>query len=171
MTDAKAIDAQAGYEKGVSVALAAVAGGNYVNECCGMMGSLIGCSVEAMVIDNDMLGNIQRVLKGIDITDETLSFHEIERAVGGPGHYLGSAKTLELMETEYVYPHIADRDSMNGWQGRGAPDIRQAARKRAREILSSHYPSYIDPATDAKLRDRFPILLQPEQMRAESGRW
>jgi trimethylamine--corrinoid protein Co-methyltransferase len=171
MTDAKAIDAQAGYEKGVSVALAAVAGGNYVNECCGMMGSLIGCSVEAMVIDNDMLGNIQRVLKGIDITDETLSFHEIERAIGGPGHYLGSAKTLELMETEYVYPHIADRDSMNGWQGRGAPDIRQAARKRAREILSSHYPSYIDPATDAKLRDRFPILLQPEQMRAESGRW
>ena len=171
MTDAKAIDAQAGYEKGVSVTLAAVAGGNYVNECCGMMASLIGCSVEAMVIDNDMLGNIQRVLKGIEITDETLSFDEIARAISGPGHYLGSPKTLELMETEYIYPHIADRDSMNGWQGRGAPDIRQAARRRAREILSTHYPAYIDPATDAKLRERFPILLQPENMRVESGRW
>jgi len=171
MTDAKAIDAQAGYEKGVSVTLAAVAGGNYVNECCGMMGSLIGCSVEAMVIDNDMLGNIQRVLKGVEVSDATLSFDEIQRAIEGPGHYLGSPKTLELMETEYLYPHIADRDSMNGWQGRGMPDIREAARRRAREILSAHYPAYIDPTTDAKLRERFPILLKAEDMRAGSGRW
>ena len=171
MTDAKAIDAQAGYEKGVSVTLAAVAGGNFISECCGMMGSLIGCSVEAMVIDNDMLGNIQRVLKGVEVTEESLSFHEIERAIHGPGHYLGSPKTLELMETEYLYPHIADRDSMNGWQGRGSPDIRQAARNRAQELLSTHYPTYIDPATDAKLRERFPILLKLEDMRVGNGRW
>jgi trimethylamine--corrinoid protein Co-methyltransferase len=171
MTDAKAIDAQAGYEKGVSVTLAAVAGGNYVSECCGMMGSLIGCSVEAMVIDNDMLGNIQRVLKGVEVNDETLSFEEIRRAIEGPGHYLGSPQTLELMETEYLYPHIADRDSMNGWQGRGKPDIRAAARQRAQEILSTHYPAYIDPAVDARLRERFPILLKPEDMRAGNGRW
>jgi hypothetical protein len=83
-----------------------------------MMASLIGCSVEAMVTDNDMLGNIQRVLKGIDVTDDTLRFDEIARAISGPGHYLGSPKTLELMETEYFYPHIVDRDSMNGWQPR-----------------------------------------------------
>ncbi len=171
MTDSKSIDAQAGYEKGVSVTLAAVAGGNFVSECCGMMGSLIGCSVEAMIIDNDMLGNIQRVLKGIEVSDATLSFDEIARAVHGPGHYLGSPKTLELMETEYLYPHIADRDSMNGWESRGAPDIRQAARKRARELLSSHYPNYIDPDTDARLRARFPILLRPEDMRVGNGRW
>jgi trimethylamine--corrinoid protein Co-methyltransferase len=171
MTDAKAIDAQAGYEKGVTVTLAAVAGGNYVSECCGMMASLIGCSVEAMVIDNDMLGNIQRVLKGIEVTEETLSFDEIARVIDGPGHYLGSPETLARMETEYLYPHIADRDSMNGWQGRGAPDIRQAARKRAQEILSTHYPSYIDPVTDAKLRERYPIRLSPADMRADSGRW
>ena len=74
------------------------------------------------------------------------------------------------METEYIYPHIADRDSMNGWQSRGAPDIRQAARVRAQEILSAHYPAYIDPATDAKLRERFPIFLRPEDMRRGS-RW
>jgi len=41
-----------------------------------MMASLIGCSVEAMIIDNDMLGNIQRVLKGVDVSDDTLSFDE-----------------------------------------------------------------------------------------------
>jgi hypothetical protein len=49
---------------------------------------------------------------------------------------------------------------MNGWQSRGAPDIRQAARVRAQEILSTHYPAYIDPVTDAKLRERLPILLR-----------
>ena len=93
------------------------------------------------------------MLKGIDVTDDTLRFGEIARAISGPGHYFGSSKTLELMETEYFYPHIADRDSINGWQSRGAPDIRQAARVRAQEILSTHYTAYIDPATDARLRE------------------
>jgi hypothetical protein len=91
------------------VTLAAVAGGNYIGECCDMMASLIGCSVEAMVIDNHMLGNIQTVLKGIDVTDETLSFDEIARAISGPGDYLGSPKAPRTMETEYLYPHRRPR--------------------------------------------------------------
>jgi trimethylamine--corrinoid protein Co-methyltransferase len=98
-----------------------------------------------MVIDNDMLGNIQRVLKGIDVTDDTLSFDEIARAISGPGHYLGSPKTLELMETEYLYPHIADRDSMNGWQSRGSTDIRQAARVRRRRSCRRIIPPISTP--------------------------
>ena len=57
------------------------------------------------------------------------------------------------------------------WAEKGAPDIRDAARERVREILSSHYPDYIDDATDAKLRERFPIALPRDAMRASCGRW
>ena len=51
------------------------------------------------------------------------------------------------------------------------PDIRQQAGKRVKSILSSHYPEYIDAATDAKIRSTFPIRLAPGHMRAGSGRW
>ena len=170
MSDAKWPDAQMGYEKGVTVTMAALAGAD-VSETCGMMASLMGCSFEAMVIDNDMVGNISRALRGIEVTDETLSFDVIEEVVHGPGHFLGHAQTLDLMESGFTYPHIADRTAQGVWQEEGSPDVVDAARARAREILSTHYPEHIDTATDKKIRENFEILLPEETMRANGGRW
>ena len=170
MTDAKWPDAQMGFEKGVTVTAAALAGAD-VSETCGMMASLMGCSFEAMVIDNDMLGTIQRMVKGIEVSDETLSFEVIEEVARGPGHYLGHPQTLALMETEYLYPRLADRTSQGEWQDAGGADILEAAGARVREMLSTHYPSYIDAATDAKIRERFDIHLPEAAMHPGNGRW
>jgi trimethylamine--corrinoid protein Co-methyltransferase len=170
MSDAKWPDAQAGFEKGVTITAAALAGGE-VSEVAGMMASLMGCSFEAMVIDNDMLTNVARVLRGIDVTEETLSFETIRDVVRDPGHYLGHPQTLSLMESEYAYPDISDRRSQGEWEETGRPDIVDAARVRVREILSTHYPDHIDPATDRKIRERFDILLPEDAMRPGNGRW
>ena len=124
-----------------------------------------------MVIDNDMLGMIQRTLRGIEVTDETLSYDVIKQVVEGPGHYLGHPQTLDLMETEYLYPLIGDRTSPDEWEEAGRPDIVDQARARARALLSSHYPEYITPGVDTALRERFPILLPREVMSADNGRW
>ena len=72
MSDSKLPDAQAGYEKGISAVVAGLAGANRVLESAGMLGSLMGCSFEALVIDNDMLGMAQRILRGVEVTDDTL---------------------------------------------------------------------------------------------------
>jgi len=171
MTDSKLADNQAGYEKGVSVALSALAGANIISETTGMLASLMGCSFEAMVIDNEMLGCIQRALRGIEVTDETLSYQVIRDVAYGEGHFLGHPQTLELMETEYLYPEIADRSAPSAWQEAGAHDIRERARQRAKQLLSSHYPGYIDRSTDEKIRARFPIALPREAMQPGNDRW
>ena len=111
MTDAKLPDAQAGFEKGITAVTAGLAGANRVLESAGMLGSLMGCSFEALVIDNDMLGMAQRVVAGIEVNDDTLSLEVIRNAALGPGHYLGQPQTLELMETDYLYPELADRSA------------------------------------------------------------
>ncbi len=170
MTDAKWPDAQMGFEKGITVTAAALAGAK-VSEVCGMMASLMGCSFEAMVIDNDMLGTIQRMLKGVEVNDETLSFDVIKEVARGPGHYLGHPQTLSLMETEFLYPKLADRTSQDEWQDAGSADILEAARARVHELLSTHYPAYIDPATDAEIRERFEVYLSEDAMRPGGGRW
>ncbi len=171
MTDSKAVDNQAGYERGITTVLAALAGSNVISEVGGMMGSLLGCSFESMVIDNEMLGMVQRILRGIEVTDETLSYHVIEDVVYGAGHYLGHPQTLELMGSEFLYPTLADRKSPEEWEENGSHDIRDKARERTRSILSSHYPTHIDPAVDKVLRERFPLQLPVEAMTATSGRW
>jgi trimethylamine--corrinoid protein Co-methyltransferase len=171
MTDSKLPDAQAGHEKGVTVTAAALAGANLVGHSSGMLSTIMGCSYEAMVIDNDMLGNVQRLLRGIEVTEETLSFEAIRQVATGPGHYLGHEQTFALMESEYLYPKVSDRASANEWEEAGGSDAMERAHERARALLSTHYPVYIEPKTDAALRERYPIRLPSAAMRADCGRW
>jgi trimethylamine--corrinoid protein Co-methyltransferase len=171
MADSKLPDNQAGYEKGITTALAGLAGANMVYEGAGMLASLMACSFEAFVIDDDMLGSVLRAIRGIEVSDETLSFEGIRAAIEGPGHYLGSEQTLQLMETEFVYPKLGDRTSTDEWEAGGGRDIRDRARERVREILSSHYPVYVEPHIDEEIRRRFPIVLSSRDMTAACGRW
>jgi len=136
-----------------------------------VVGSLIGQSFEGMVIDNDMVGNAQRLLRGIEVTDETLSYDVICDAVRGSGHYLDQAQTLELMHTEYHYPDLADRRTPGEWEATGRENIYQLAHKRVSRTLSSHYPELIEPQADARIRERFPIRLDRADMRPGNGRW
>ena len=171
MSDAKVPDNQAGYEKALAVALAALAGCNNVSESAGMMGSLMGLSLESLVIDNDMLGAVMRTVRGIEVNDETLSYAEIENAVHGEGHFLRQEQTLKLMRSEYEYPALADRLPPNVWEDAGSFSIREQAAIRVKEILSEHYPEYIDPAVDAKIREKFKIEVPREYMVAGNERW
>ena len=165
MTDSKIPDAQAGYEKGISAVLAGLAGGNRILESAGMLGSLMGCSFEALVIDNDMLGMVQRVIRGIEVNEETLSIDVIKDVALGPGHYLGHGQTLEKMQSEFLYPKIADRAPPGVWEQEGSKDILEIAHETAFEILSKHFPDHINPKIDSNIRDRFPILLSRDAMK------
>jgi trimethylamine--corrinoid protein Co-methyltransferase len=172
MTDSKLPDAQAGYEKGYSNAMAALAGGNLIYEAAGMHASLLGCCLESLVIDNDLIGSVLRAVRGIEVTEDSLSLEAIrEVCMGGPGHFLGYPQTLRLMQTEYVYPAVGDRTSPKEWIERGSTDVRERAKRRTAEILARHYPAHIDPAVDAKLRERFPIRLPSANVRPGNGRW
>jgi trimethylamine--corrinoid protein Co-methyltransferase len=161
MTDSKTIDAQAGYEKGITITAAALAGGNLVSAYPGIVSSP----------SNDLLGNAQRLIRGIEVSDETLSFDTIRDTVSGLGHYLGSDQTVRLMRSEYQYPGIADRTSQGAWEEEGSRNIYDRAHERVKEILATHYPENIDPAVDAKIREQFPIRLDPADMRPGNGRW
>lgn len=171
MADAKIPDAQAGHEKALTTALAGLSGANLVYESFGMLASLLACSNEMMVIDDDILGGVLRAIRGIEVTEETMAVAVIEEAVNGPGHFLGSDQTLAVMESEYVYPKVGDRLSPDDWKDAGGTDVWQRAKRRVRELLAVHYPVHIEPGRDAIIRDRFDIRLSREDMSPESRRW
>ena len=171
MTDSKVPDAQSGFEKGYTVALAAQAGGNLIYEAAGMHASLLGFCLESCVIDNDMLGAIMRTVRGIEVTEDSLSVEAIRQVcIEGPGHFLGHPQTLELMEKDYVYPEVGDRTSPKEWLEQGSTNVIQRARKRTQEILASHYPDHIDPDLDATIRRNFPIRLPVKNMSPKAAR-
>ncbi len=166
MTDAKCSDAQSGWEKGYLSAMAGLAGANLVSGGAGGHAALMGYSLDSLVIDNDMLGAVLRGIRGIEVSDETLSYAVIGEVIDGPGHYLMQPQTLARMRRDYVYPELGDRDTIAGWEERDSPDIREPARQSVLRILAEHYPRHIDATTDARLRERFDIRLPREYMRA-----
>jgi len=171
MTDAKLPDNQAGFEKGITTLAATLAGAPNITPYPGAVGSLIAVSFEGLVIDNDMMGHVLRVHHGIDVSEETLSYDTIYDAIHGSGHFLDAEQTLKLMRSEYLYPGISDRDNVDDWMDAGSKDIYEVAHERVKTLLADHYPEYIDPKTDAKIRENFPIKLGPEDMKPGNGRW
>ena len=162
IADSKMPDVQAGYEKGITNVMAGLSGLNMVYEAAGMHASLLGFSLESLIIDNDMLGQCLRCVRGVEVTDETLSLASIaDVCTNGPGHYLGHEQTLALMQTEYIYPRIGDRTSPKEWAEKGRPDIIATAIAEKNRILSSVFPTHITPQIDAAIRARFNILLAP----------
>ncbi len=171
MSDAKLPDMQAGYEKGYNHALVGNAGANLIYESAGMLASLLGFSMEGLIIDNDGIGAVLRTIKGIDISDEALSLETIRSVcLDGPGHYLGSDQTLQLMQKEYLYPAIGDRTSPNQWIEEGRPSIVDRAAKKVAAILADHYPAHIPDSIDAAIRARLPIRLDRASMRPAAMR-
>ena len=172
MADSKLPDAQSGYEKGYTDCLAGHSGANLIYESAGMHASLLGCCYESYVIDNDMLGAVNRTIRGIDVTEDSLSVETMRSVcVDGPNHYLGSEQTLDLMQKEYIYPEVGDRTSPKEWAEQGTTDVLQRASLKVREILSQHYPAHIDPVLDEQIRAGLPIRLPREMMRPGNGRW
>lgn len=171
MTDSKLPDMQSGGEKGYTVSLAAHSGASMIHESAGMQGSLMGTSLEGYVLDNDLLGAILRTVKGVEVSEDTLSFEVIRDVVMGEGHYLGHPQTFARMKTDYLYPDIADRRSISEWEEAGGRDARDVARDTVRNVLAEHYPSHIPEHVDAQLRDHFNIILPKARMRAGNGVW
>jgi len=162
LSDSKLPDIQAGYEKGITSAAAALAGTNFVHHSAGFLESLLCIAYEQYVIDDDINGSIMRMVRGIEVNDETLSVELIDAVCRGEGHYLGTEQSLKLMNTEYYYPHTADRSTREDWEMNGSLTMRERARRRAKHILETHQPQRIDPKIDAAIREQFAIILPPE---------
>jgi trimethylamine--corrinoid protein Co-methyltransferase len=166
MTDAKMPDAQSGYEKAYNHALVGNAGANLIYESAGMQASLLGFSLESLLIDNDIIGAAQRTIKAIEVTEDSLSLETIrETCLKGPGHFLGSEQTLNRMQSEYVYPLIGDRSNPKDWVEQGRPTILDRAIKGTKTILAKHYPRHVSDEVDDAIRAKLPVRLAKEAMR------
>jgi len=143
-SNAKVPDAQASYEKTVSLMMAVMAGADLIDLFAGSMESYRTTSYEQMVIDNDLAGMALRCAEGIEVNTETMAKDVIDR-VGPGGHYLTDKHTLNWFQKEHYSPKISDRRTRADWEKSGGKDIREKARDRAKEIVASHKPEPVDP--------------------------
>ncbi|MGI9310421.1 MAG: trimethylamine methyltransferase family protein, partial [bacterium] len=170
MADSKIPDAQSGYEKAYTVAMAGHSGANLVYESAGMQASLLGFSFEGATIDNDMLGAINRSVRGIETDADSIAVETIaDVCMNGPEHFLGHDATLSRMQRDYVYPQVGNRLTPAEWKEIGAHPINVPAQQKTQEILATHFPAHVNDDLDARLREEFDIRLPREWMKAKAN--
>ena len=166
MADSKVPDAQSGYEKAYTLSLSGHSGANMIYEAAGMQASLLGFSFEGCTIDNDMMGAINRSVRGVEIDEENLALETIsDVCLNGPEHFLGHNATLTRMERDYVYPELGDRLTPAEWMQLGAQPIDVRARQKTMEILDNYFPGHIPDSIDEQIRTEFDIRIPREQMK------
>ncbi len=158
MSDSKTIDAQTGYESALTTLLVALSGANYIHDAAGLMEFAMVASYEKYVIDNEIIGMALRILRGIEVTPNTIAADLIHE-VGPGGHFLKAKHTIQNMRSEFFFPQLSDRDLREDWQTQGGLDVRQRANTRAREILQADQPRAISPEIDAQIHAEFDVIV------------
>ena len=143
VTEAKRPDIQAGCEKSFSNLMAAMNGADLIHLAAGMLDSGNSISYEQYVIDNEIIGMINRLLRGIKVNEEALGFDVIAK-VGPEGNYFMEEHTIEHMMDEFFYPDLSVRCNLDIWEERDRPDMLSRARDLVEKILDDGREGLLD---------------------------
>jgi trimethylamine--corrinoid protein Co-methyltransferase len=148
-TDSKVPDAQAGADSAMWILWTVLSGANLVHDI-GYVESGMTCSYEMIVLGDEIIGFVRRLLGGTELSAETYALEAIDE-VGPGGDYLIADHTLAHYK-ECWYPKVFDRLSYQSWDKAGRPSIVEKARASARETIARHLPEPLPDATLEKLR-------------------
>jgi len=155
LTEAKRPDIQAGIEEGFSNLTVAMAGADCIHLAAGILDSGNSISYEQFVIDNEIIGIIQRLLTGIKVNEETLGFDVIEK-VGPGGNYIIEDHTVEHMMDEFFYPNLSVRRNFDIWEEQGRPNMLSRASDLVQNILREYKEGILDLDLISEIKRSFP---------------
>jgi trimethylamine--corrinoid protein Co-methyltransferase len=143
LSDSKVPDGQAGFEAGMGALLAGLAGVNMISGP-GMLDFESTQSIEKLLIDNEIVGMVKRLLKGI-VDHGTPFASEILKDYNETEELLSHPSTLKLFRKEFFFPSmIVDRMNRDEWKMLGSKSIRKRAREEAIKIEKKPYVNPID---------------------------
>jgi trimethylamine--corrinoid protein Co-methyltransferase len=136
LTDSKRPDAQAGLEAGVTLMLGAAAGADVFGHM-GICGVDQATSLDILVLQDEIIGYVESVLREIDFSDEALGF-EASREAGPGGNFLPLDHTSRHFRRELWQPRLLDREYYQAWLEGGALSTEDRCRRRREELLATH---------------------------------
>lgn len=147
--DSNLVDAQAGLERGMTFLLGALAGGDLLGHM-GIAGADQGASLPQLIVDNEMIAYVKRILRGFKVEETTLAVNLIKE-VGQQGNHLAQPHTVEHFRTELWMPTIFDRNPWDPWMDQTGKSLVERAVQRVQEIVDTHQPEPMDEAMEREI--------------------
>lgn len=150
LSDAKALDAQAGLETSMGATLAALSGINNISGP-GMLDFVNCFSLEKLVVDNEICGMVFRVLKGIEPKDDFPIVPRYEELLK-ERHLLISKHSRRYLREEHYFPGpVIDRASAERWREEGSLTLGQRAQQEVERLIGEYRPSSLSTEVKAEL--------------------
>jgi trimethylamine---corrinoid protein Co-methyltransferase len=158
-SEAKTLDVQAAIEGTVQTVMSALSGATLVHDVgfldCAQIGSL-----EALVMNDEIIGLTRRIMAGIEVSDDDLMLDLIDE-IGPGGNFLAAESTARRCRSEIWNPSVLDRKPWDVWQATGARTAEDRIRAKLDRILARHVP----PALPKGAAEKIAAVLQAAEQR------
>jgi len=137
-SEAKVLDLQAAIESTFQTVLSALSRATLVHDVgfldCADIGSL-----EALVMNDEIISMTRRMMRGIEVSDETLMLDLIDK-IGPGGEFVSAKETARRCRAEIWSPNVMDRQAWFNWEAAGSLTANDRIKARLSKILSTHQP-------------------------------
>jgi trimethylamine--corrinoid protein Co-methyltransferase len=146
-SDAKELDAQAGFEKAVTAVPLLLEGASIIY---GVGATDAGSTISyvQMIMDDEFIAGLRRMMQGITLHDLDEEVALI-KANTPRGNFLKARHTRRTFR-EHWQPGILSRDAYETWHEKNET-IEQVCRRKAQDILAQHHPPPLPASVEAEL--------------------
>jgi trimethylamine--corrinoid protein Co-methyltransferase len=162
-SDSKIVDQQAAIESTFSCLMSALSGANMVHDP-GYIESGLTTSHEMLVMTDEIVGMVNRVMRGITIDEEHIALDLIER-VGPQGNFLSEDHTFKHFRKEHWHSTLFDRQVYASWRNNGEKDLGARLKERVKQILNTHEPMTLPE----DIREKIVLRIKRTEEKAHSG--
>lgn len=150
LSDAKALDAQAGLESSMGATLAALAGINSISGP-GMLDFESCLSLEKLVVDNEIAGMTQRMIRGVEPKEDFPALPRFEELLAEKHLLISKHTRKHLKEEHYFCGPVIDRANLSRWREEGGRTLCERAHTEVERLVGEHQPSQLPDDVKAEL--------------------
>jgi trimethylamine--corrinoid protein Co-methyltransferase len=148
-SESKLLDSQAGIEISLQLMMSSLSGASLVHDVgfldCADIGSL-----ELLVMADEVIAMIKRIMRGILVNPATLMLDLVEK-VGPSGYFLKEPRSSSLCRSEIWVPRLMDRNAYAIWEKNGSKSMEDRVHEKLSQILSSHQPPELPTGVEDKI--------------------
>ncbi len=148
-SESKTLDLQAAIESTLQVVVSGLSAATLIHDVgfldCAEIGSL-----ESLVMNEEIISMSRWLLRGIEVSDDTLMLDLIDR-IGPGGEFVSSKETARRCRFEIWQPSLMDRQTWATWEAEGGPTMEKRIRKRLLQILETHRPASLPKGVPARI--------------------
>lgn len=141
LTDAKVLNAQAGYESMLTYMACVENGVSIMTQSAGILDSYLAVSYEKLMVDFEIQAFANRYFRDIEVDEETVPM-ELIHELGHEGQYLTEDHTLEFCRKELCIPSV----SVRGPQSDPVGQLDHNIEKKMGKLLENYHKPEVDAA-------------------------